>query len=92
MCRLFWRTSNSGQIKPLLHSLAAKVARISQDTSPGLLTEYPYKNNDTIAQVVLGTSESFLQELENNAVWDENAFERQRVEQMAALPTESMAC
>src|SRR5512135_856740 len=54
----------------------------------GLLTEHPNKNCDTLAQVVPGTSEQRLQGLLTAMAWDEEDLNRQRVEQMLALPTE----
>jgi hypothetical protein len=39
--------------------------------TPGLLTELPTKNCDTIAQAVPGTSEQRLQEFLTNRQWDE---------------------
>src|SRR5262245_8924329 len=54
----------------------------------GLLTEYPNKNCDTIAQVVPGTSEQSLQGLLTAMAWDEDDLNRQRVQTMRSLPTE----
>ena len=54
----------------------------------GLLTEHPNKNCDTLAAVVPGTSEQSLQGLLTSMVWDEEDLNRQRVQVMAALPTE----
>jgi SRSO17 transposase len=54
----------------------------------GLLTEHPNKNCDTLAAVVPGTSEQQLQGLLTTMAWDEDDLNRQRVEFMAALPTE----
>jgi SRSO17 transposase len=54
----------------------------------GLLTEHPNKNCDTIAQVVPGTSEQSLQGLLTAMTWDENDFNRQRVQTMLTLSTE----
>ncbi len=54
----------------------------------GLLTEHPNKNCDTLAEVVPGTSEQSLQGLLTSMVWDEQDLNRQRVQVMAALPTE----
>src|SRR3954466_5865234 len=54
----------------------------------GLLTEHPNKNCDTLAQLVPGTSEQRLQGLLTAMAWDEDDLNRQRVEFMAALPTE----
>jgi SRSO17 transposase len=54
----------------------------------GLLTEHPQKNCDTMAQVVPGTSQQNLQYLLTDLVWDEQALNRQRIEQMLELPSE----
>src|SRR5215475_7848546 len=54
----------------------------------GLLTEYPNKNCDTLAQVVPGTSEQSLQGLLTAMAWEEDDLNRQRVQTMHALPTE----
>src|SRR5215831_1095509 len=54
----------------------------------GLLTEYPNKNCDTIAQVVPGTSEQSLQGLLTAMAWDEDDLNRRRVQRLLALPTE----
>ncbi len=54
----------------------------------GLLTEHPNKNCDTLAEVIPGTSEQSLQGLLTSMVWDEEDLNRQRVQVMAALPTE----
>jgi SRSO17 transposase len=57
----------------------------------GLLTEHPNKNCDTLARLVPGTSEQRLQGLLTAVSWDEDDLNRQRVEFMAALPTEGDA-
>lgn len=57
----------------------------------GLLTEHPQKNCDTLAQVVPGTTQQNLQYLLTALVWDEQALNRQRIEQMLQLPSEAMA-
>jgi SRSO17 transposase len=54
----------------------------------GLLTEHPQKNCDTLAQVVPGTTQQNLQYLLTDLVWDEAALNRQRLQRMAALPSE----
>jgi SRSO17 transposase len=54
----------------------------------GLLTEYPNKNCDTIAQVVPGTSEQSLQGLLTAMAWDQDDLNRQRVQTLRSLPTE----
>jgi SRSO17 transposase len=54
----------------------------------GLLTEHPNKNCDTLAAVVPGTSEQQLQGLLTDMTWDEDDFNRQRVQKMRTLPTE----
>ena len=57
----------------------------------GMLTEHPNKNCDTLAQVVPGTSEQSLQGLLTAMRWDEDDLNRQRVEDLLALPTEGDA-
>jgi SRSO17 transposase len=57
----------------------------------GLLTDHPRKNCDTLATVVPGTSEQQLQGLLTTMQWDADALNRQRVEQMLAVPTEGDA-
>ena len=54
----------------------------------GLLTEYPNKNCDTLAQLAPGTSEQQLQGLLTAMAWDEGDLNGQRVGFMASLPTE----
>ena len=54
----------------------------------GLLTEYPNKNCDTIGQVVVGTTEQRLQGLLTSIDWDEDDLNRQRVQDLLALPSE----
>ena len=54
----------------------------------GLLTEHPQKNCDTLAQVVPGTTQQNLQYLLTDLVWDEQALNRQRIQQMLELPSE----
>ena len=57
----------------------------------GMLTEHPNKNCDTIAQVVPGTTEQSLQGLLTAMRWDANDLNRQRVQDLLALPTEGDA-
>ena len=57
----------------------------------GLLTEHPNKNCDTLAQVVPGTTEQSLQGLLTAMRWDEDDLNRQRVQDLLALPTEGDA-
>jgi SRSO17 transposase len=57
----------------------------------GMFTEHPNKNCDTIAQVVPGTSEQSLQGLLTAMSWDEDDLNRQRVQDLLALPTEGDA-
>lgn len=54
----------------------------------GLLTEHTNKNCDTLAQLVPGTSGQRLQGLLTTMAWVADDLNRQRVERMAALPTE----
>src|SRR4051794_8966222 len=57
----------------------------------GMFTEHPNKNCDTIAQVVPDTSEQSLQGLLTNMLWDEDDLNKQRVQDLLALPTEGDA-
>lgn len=57
----------------------------------GLFTEHPNKNCDTLAQVIPGTSEQSLQGLLTAMSWDEDELNRQRVQDLLALPTEGDA-
>jgi SRSO17 transposase len=57
----------------------------------GMLTEHPNKNCDTLAQVVPGTSEQSLQGLLTAMSWDEDDLNKQRVQDLLALPTEGDA-
>src|SRR5947199_3743584 len=57
----------------------------------GMLTEHPNKNCDTLAQVVPGTTEQSLQGLLTAMRWDEDDLNRQRVQDLLALPTEGDA-
>src|ERR1051326_5192458 len=57
----------------------------------GMLTEHPNKNCDTLAQVVPGPSEQSLQGLLTAMRWDEDDLNRQRVQDLLALPTEGDA-
>src|SRR5262249_56283683 len=57
----------------------------------GMLTEHPNKNCDTLAQVVPGTSEQSLQGLLTAMRWDADDLNRQRVQDLLALPTEGDA-
>ena len=52
----------------------------------GLLSEYPNKNCDTLAEVVPETSAQQLQYLLTDMVWDEQALNRQRIAQRLTLP------
>jgi SRSO17 transposase len=53
----------------------------------GLLSEYPNKNCDPLAEVVPETSAQQLQYLLTDMVWDERALNRQRIAQMLTLPS-----
>jgi SRSO17 transposase len=57
----------------------------------GMFTEHPNKNCDTIAAVVPGTSEQSLQGLLTAMSWDEDDLNKQRVQDLLALPTEGDA-
>jgi SRSO17 transposase len=54
----------------------------------GLLSEHPNKNCDTLAEVVLETTEQQFHHLLTDMVWDETALNHQRIAQMQALPSE----
>lgn len=53
----------------------------------GLLSEHPTKNGDTLAGIVLETSEQPLQYLLTDMVWDELALNRQRSAPRLPLPS-----
>jgi SRSO17 transposase len=57
----------------------------------GMFTEHPNKNCDTIAQVVPDTSEQSLQGLLTTMRWDEDDLNKQRIQDLLALPTEGDA-
>ena len=57
----------------------------------GLFTEHPNKNCDSIAQVVPDTSEQSLQGLLTAMLWDEDDLNKQRVQDLLALPSEGDA-
>ena len=57
----------------------------------GMFTEHPNKNCDTIAAVVPDTSEQSLQGLLTAMSWDEDDLNKQRVQDLLALPTEGDA-
>ena len=63
-------------------------ARMLERYCTGLLTEHPNKNCDTLAQVVPGVSEQQLHHLVSDMAWDAVGLNHQRVQTMAALPTE----
>lgn len=50
--------------------------------STGLLSDIPRKNGDTIPEVIPGTNDQKIQELLTRIVWDQAAFNAQRVERM----------
>jgi SRSO17 transposase len=50
--------------------------------STGLLSDIPRKNGDTIPEVIPGTNDQRIQELLTRIVWDQDAFNAQRVERM----------
>jgi SRSO17 transposase len=54
----------------------------------GLLTEYPVKNCDTLADIVPGTTEQQLQGLLTQMIWDEAALNQRRVQILRTLKTE----
>jgi SRSO17 transposase len=57
----------------------------------GMFTEHPNKNCDTIAAVVPNTSEQSLQGLLTAMSWDQDDLNKQRVQDLLALPTEGDA-
>lgn len=74
-----------------LHFRQRPSARTLERYCTGLLTDHPNKNCDTLATVVPGTTEQRLQHLLTAMAWDEQAFNRQRITRMLALPTEGDA-
>lgn len=71
-----------------LHFNRSESRQAAERYLTGLLTEHPHKNCETLAAVVPGTNEQKLQGLLTNTVWDADDLNRQRVQRMAALPTE----
>src|SRR3954454_13830320 len=57
----------------------------------GMLTQHPNKNCDTSAAVVPDTSEQSLQGLLTAMSWDEDDLNKQRLQDLLALPTEGDA-
>jgi SRSO17 transposase len=53
----------------------------------GLLTEWPHKNCDTMAQAIPGTSAQRLQEFLTHMQWDAEDLNRQRVQKRIAAAT-----
>lgn len=72
----------------LVHFNRIESRTASERYVTGLLLEHPTKNCDTLAAVVPGTSEQRLQGLLTQMAWDEQDLNRQRVQQMLALPSE----
>jgi SRSO17 transposase len=56
-------------------------------STTGLLTEWPKKNCDPLAQAVPGTSQQCLQEFLTNMPWDEEDLNYQRVQKMIGEAT-----
>jgi SRSO17 transposase len=55
---------------------------------PGLLSEHPNKNCDTLTAVVPETNEQQFNHLLTNMVWEETALNRQRIARLQTLPSE----
>jgi hypothetical protein len=55
---------------------------------PGLLSEHPNKNCDTLAEVVPETNQQQFNHLLTDMVWDETALNHQRIARMRTLPSE----
>jgi SRSO17 transposase len=77
------------ELEEFLASLQAQLCRPEGERAlerylTGLLTEWPNKNCDTMAQAVPGTSEQRLQELLTKMQWDHDDLNRQRVEKLSA--------
>lgn len=71
-----------------LHFKRKESQTASERYITGLLTEHPNKNCDTLAQVLPGTNAQRLQGLLTDMAWEAEDLNRQRVQVMAALPTE----
>jgi SRSO17 transposase len=71
-----------------LHFNRSESRQTAERYLTGLLTEHPHKNCETLAAVVPDTNAQKLQGLLTNMVWDADDLNRQRVQIMAALPTE----
>src|SRR5712691_10280032 len=54
---------------------------------PGLLSEHPNKNCDTLAEIVPETTEQQFNHLLTDMLWDETALNHQRIAQMRTLPS-----
>ncbi len=74
-----------------VHFARAEATHAWERYLTGLFTDHRNKNCDTIAAVVPGTSEQSLQGLLTVMSWDEQDLNRQRVQQLLALPTEGDA-
>src|SRR5919198_3033954 len=74
-----------------VHFARSEATRALERYLTGMLTEHPNKNCDTLAQVVPGTTEQSLQGLLTALRWDEDDLNRQRVQDLLALPPEGDA-
>src|ERR671930_2666090 len=74
-----------------VHFARSEATHALERSLTGMLTEHPNKNCDTLAQVVPGTTEQSLQGLLTALRWDEDDLNRQRVQDLLALPTEGDA-
>ena len=73
------------------HFAQQKSAATLERYLTGLLTEHPQKNCQTLATVVLGTTDQRLNHLLTEMVWDEEDLNRQRVALMLEMETEGDA-
>jgi SRSO17 transposase len=79
-------------LRPLhVHFARSEATHALERYLTGMFTEHPNKNCDTIAAVVPGTSEQSLQGLLTAMSWDEDDLNKQRVQDLLALPTEGDA-
>src|ERR1700751_2736410 len=74
-----------------VHFARAEARHALERYLTGMFTEHPNKNCDTIAAVVPDTSEQSLQGLLTAMLWDEDDLNKQRVNEMLALPSEGDA-
>lgn len=74
-----------------VHFAQHKSAATLERYLTGLLTQHPQKNCQTLAEVVLGTTDQRLNHLLTEMRWDEADLNRQRVAVMLELETEGDA-